>query len=621
MEKPERRLAWLAGVVLLAACNNPAAPTPPAANEDPPPTLNEPGFSWTATAYTFADDGPQAQSAPPNGLKGEYWDNSDFTGKKLERTAAPLNFNWGSGEPASGFGGDTFSARWTGQVEARYSEEYTFYTVSDDGVRLWVNGQKLVDNWGLHGATENSGKTRLEAGKRYDLKMEFFENKGKAVAKLRWSSASQAKGIIPASQLFSPDAPSPGPVGASQTVKVEVPTGMGDSPLNVSRSLKVPQGAGISVVARIWKARFMAVAPNGDLLVSQPAGGSIQRVRFDSGGNGSVNTFAGGLKKPHDMVFRTINGTTYLYVSESNRITRSVYQSGDTTRRGSETVISGLPDGNSSSALGGAYGHDLKNIAISDNGKLYVSVASSSNADPKDLSFNPKQGAIYQYNLDGSGRRLFAQGIRNAEGLAFAPGTNDLWVVVNNRDNIAYPFQKDFGGDGSNDYGKVMQSYVDNHPPEEFTRVRDGGNYGWPFCNPNPDSGLDNMPFDRDVQNNADGSKLDCSKADRISKGIQAHSAPLGVSFWTDGPPSYRSGAVAAYHGCWNCSKLVGYKVAFFPWSGGSPGKETDLVTGWATNPSAKESWGRPVDVVPAPGGDLYISDDEAGAIYRLRMP
>lgn len=443
-------------------CWRPATTPPPKppAEEDPAPTLNGPGFSWTATTYTFADDGPQAQAVPPQGLKAEYWDNADFTGEKIERTDAPINFNWSSGEPAPVFGGDGFSARWTGQVEAKYSEEYTFYAVSDDGVRLWVNGQKLIDNWTLHGATENSGKIRLEAGQRYDLRMEFFENKGKAVAKLRWSSPSQKKEIVPASSLFSSDtSPVPSPIGANQTVRVEVPDGMDEGTFNTPRSLKVPQGASISVVARIWKARFMAVAPNGDLLVSQPSEGVVKRVRFGANGVGTVNEFATGLKKPHDMVFRTINGTTYLYLSESDRITRSVYEPGDATRRGAETVVSGLPDGNSSSALGGAYGHDLKNIAISPEGKLYVPIASSSNADPDDLSFNPKQGAIYEYNLDGSGRRLFAQGIRNAEGLAFAPGTDDLWVVVNNRDNLAYPFHNDWQNDGTgDDYGKVIQS-------------------------------------------------------------------------------------------------------------------------------------------------------------------
>jgi hypothetical protein len=190
-------------------------------------------------------------------------------------------------------------------------------------------------------------------------------------------------------------------------------------------------------------------------------------------------------------------------------------------------VISGLPDA-SSPELNGTYGHELKNIALDGSDKLYVSIASTCNVCTSDTQSNPVRAAIYVYNADGSSGRLFARGLRNAEGLAMIPGTNTLWVVVNNRDDIAYPFN-----DGSGNYGRVFSGYVDDHPPDEFTRVRDGGNYGWPFCNPNPDtpSGLVDMPFDRDYQMNQTGA-VDCGTMDRINHGIQAHSAPLGLTFF-----------------------------------------------------------------------------------------
>jgi glucose/arabinose dehydrogenase len=311
-------------------------------------------------------------------------------------------------------------------------------------------------------------------------------------------------------------------------------------------------------------------------------------------------------------VFHTISGTTYLYVAEKNKIRRYVWQGG--TVGATQIVVANLPDA-SLPELGGAYGHELKNIAIDSLNRLYVSIASATNASPSDLAATPKRGAIYVYNADGSGGRLFAQGIRNAEGLAMEPGTNNLWVVVNNRDNIAYPFHNDWDGDGADDYGRVMQSYVDNHPPEEFIRVRDGGNYGWPFCNPNPDSGVVNMPYDRDVQNNADGSRLNCGAIDRVNWGIQAHSAPLGVSFIptnaTSLPTGYGGAAISGYHGCWNCSTPVGYKVAIFAFAAGQPTQELDLVRGF-------HGWGRPVDTVANSAGQIFISDDSAGAIYRL---
>ena len=113
-----------------------------------------------------------------------------------------VNFDWGTGSPDPSIGADTFSVRWTGQVQPQYSETYTFYTTSDDGVRLWVNGQLLVDNWTDHGPTENSGTITLTANQKYDIVMTYYENAGGAVAQLSWSSTSQAKQIIPPNRLF-----------------------------------------------------------------------------------------------------------------------------------------------------------------------------------------------------------------------------------------------------------------------------------------------------------------------------------------------------------------------------------------------------------------------------------
>jgi glucose/arabinose dehydrogenase len=396
-------------------------------------------------------------------------------------------------------------------------------------------------------------------------------------------------------------------VGANTSVVISVPTNMRTAPFNVERRLTVPPGFSAAVYARVPGARFLALAPDGRLLVSVPSSNKIVAVSTA----GAVADLLTGLARPHDMVFHTITGTTYLYVAEKNQIRRYVWSGGPTN---GQVVISGLPDA-SLPELGGSYGHELKNIALDGNNRLFVSIASASNADPADLAATPKRGAIYVYNADGTGGRLYAQGIRNAEGLAIAPGGTDLWVVVNNRDNIAYPFHQDWDGDGTDDYGKVMQSYVDNHPPEEFIRVRDGGNYGWPFCNPNPDAGLVNMPFDRDVQNNADGTRLNCATADRVNRGIQAHSAPLGVSFVPNAgsalPADFSGSAVSAYHGCWNCSTPVGYKVSIFPFASGLPTQELDLATGF-------RGFGRPVDVVVNSAGSIFISDDSAGAIYRL---
>lgn len=139
------------------------------------------------------------------GLRAEYFNNTTLTAPvAATRVDATVNFNWASGSPASGVGTDRFSARWTGQVEALFTQTYTFYTVSDDGVRLSVNGQRIIDNWTDHGPTENRGTIALTAGRSYDLRLEYYENGGGATVTLSWSSSSQPKQIIPRTQLYPP---------------------------------------------------------------------------------------------------------------------------------------------------------------------------------------------------------------------------------------------------------------------------------------------------------------------------------------------------------------------------------------------------------------------------------
>jgi len=149
------------------------------------------------------------------GLKGDYYDNMDFTGFVLSRVDPGVNFDWGNGSPDPSIGVDTFSVRWTGQVVPLFSETYTFYTLSDDGVRLWGNGVQLVSNWTDHPPTENSGTIALTAGVRYSIQLDYYENGGGATAALSWSSPSQPKEIIPANRLFPPISVTPPQLGFS----------------------------------------------------------------------------------------------------------------------------------------------------------------------------------------------------------------------------------------------------------------------------------------------------------------------------------------------------------------------------------------------------------------------
>jgi hypothetical protein len=137
------------------------------------------------------------------GLTGDYYNNADLTSFVLTRIDPVVNFNsWGNESPDPSIGADTFSVVWSGQVKATYAETYTFYTTTDDGVRLWVNGQLLVDKWITQGGAEWSGMITLEDGQKYNIVMEYFEDLGGAGAELRWSSASQSKEIIPQRYLY-----------------------------------------------------------------------------------------------------------------------------------------------------------------------------------------------------------------------------------------------------------------------------------------------------------------------------------------------------------------------------------------------------------------------------------
>ncbi len=138
-----------------------------------------------------------------NGLKGEYYNNKNLTDLKLSRIDNTINDYWYNDSPDSRIDTETFSIRWIGQLEPLYSETYTFYTTSDDGVRLWVNGKKIIDNWTDHSATENSGKITLTAGQKYNIKLEYYNNSGEGEIKLEWSSTRQAKEIVPECQLYS----------------------------------------------------------------------------------------------------------------------------------------------------------------------------------------------------------------------------------------------------------------------------------------------------------------------------------------------------------------------------------------------------------------------------------
>ncbi|MHC4434419.1 MAG: PA14 domain-containing protein, partial [Planctomycetota bacterium] len=152
------------------------------------------------------------------GVKGEYFQGMVPGGiAALTRTDPQIDFSWGNSGPDPAVGEDNFSCRWTGEVEAAFTETYTFYTNSDDGVRLWVDGKQLVNNWTNHGNTEDKGEIDLVAGNTYSVVMELYEDGGGAVAQLRWSSPRTPKELIPAAALsFLVHAHSPKPSSGTE---------------------------------------------------------------------------------------------------------------------------------------------------------------------------------------------------------------------------------------------------------------------------------------------------------------------------------------------------------------------------------------------------------------------
>ncbi len=138
----------------------------------------------------------------PAGLQADYYNNLDFTAPVLSRVDPIVDFNWGSDAPDGSMGPDEFSIRWNGRVLSDYSETYTFFTYTDDGVRLWVDGQLLIDYWVNQPPTEHSGTISLTAGQKYDIRMEYYEKTQLALARLEWRSPSLPRQVIPQSHLF-----------------------------------------------------------------------------------------------------------------------------------------------------------------------------------------------------------------------------------------------------------------------------------------------------------------------------------------------------------------------------------------------------------------------------------
>ncbi|GAA4740330.1 gluconolaconase [Amnibacterium soli] len=411
-------------------------------------------------------------------------------------------------------------------------------------------------------------------------------------------------------------APTPAPSGLGRSA-LRVPDALDGAPFDASRTVDAPRGWTVSVWARVDGARLAAWTPDGRLLVSRPESGDVQVLTPGSDPQAvpRTTTLVSGLNRPHGMAFR---GDT-LYVAESDRV--SAYDYADGAVSGRRTVVAGLPDA-STPELRGAYAHALKSVAVGTDGALYVSVGSTGNASAEDRSASPERASILR--VQGGRTTVFARGVRNGTGLAIAPD-GAVWTAVNNRDRIAYPYDRAYDGSGGSDLGAVLQPYVNDHPLEPVAKLTAGRDLGWPYCNPDPDVdpgaagtafAFTNRGFVRDRETNADGSRLDCDALPRVEQGLPAHSAPLGMSFVGAGVVPAGPGALVGVHGSWNRTPPRAPEVAFLPWRDGTLQPAQPLLTGFQAADGNR--WGRPVAAVAGPDRAVYVTDDEAGAVYRM---
>ncbi len=405
-------------------------------------------------------------------------------------------------------------------------------------------------------------------------------------------------------------------VPALTATTVRTLTGTGAAPFDQGRQLQAPPGWTVTVWARVPAARLLAWAPDGQLLVSRPEAGQVVALVPGQGNAAPTqHTLVSGLTQPHGLAFA---GNT-LYVAESDKVDTFAYANGALTAK--KVVISGLPDAKTVT-VDGSYAHPLKSVAIGPDGSVYVSVGSSGNISAEDRDASLQRATILRTPAGGGTPTVFARGVRNGTGLAIDP-VGAVWTAVNNRDNVEYPYA------GANQ-GKVIQSYVNDHPLEPLAKLTQGRDLGWPYCNPDPDvtagaasSALNytNRPFIRDIDSNTDGKKLDCAALPRVEQGLGAHSAPLGLSF-TSTPGlagGYGQGALVGVHGSWNRQPPRAPEVSFFAWRDGALGPQQTLLTGFQLADGSR--WGRPVMAVQGPDKAVYVSDDQAGAIYRITTP
>ena len=353
--------------------------------------------------------------------------------------------------------------------------------------------------------------------------------------------------------------------------------------------------------------RWISVLPNGDVLVAEsnappkpedsksikgkvmkmvmaragagvPSANRITLLR-DADGDGKAeirSVFLQNLNSPFGMA---LVGND-LYIANSDAVVRVPYQAGQTSISATPVKLLDLP-------AGPINHHWTKNIIASPDGsKLYVTVGSNSNVAERGMAVEEGRAAIWEVDVKTGAHRIFASGLRNPNGMGWAPETGALWTVVNERDEI--------GSDLVPDY---------------LTSVKDGAFYGWPYSYYGQNVDVRVKPPQPEM----------VAKAIAPDYALGSHVAPLGMAF-SEGnalPPSLASGVFVGEHGSWNRRPHSGYKVVFVPFSKGQPaGLPVDVLTGFLS--AEGNAYGRPVGVAIDKRGALLVADDVGNVIWRV---
>lgn len=360
-------------------------------------------------------------------------------------------------------------------------------------------------------------------------------------------------------------------------------------PAGPEAPLEVPEGFSATIYARdLPGARVLSRDPRGVLVVSQTEKGKVVALP-DQNGDGAADgqiTVLSGLERPHGLAFLCPDGigACTLFVAETGAL-RSFLYDPDTMRASGGKRVASLPtDGG---------GHFTRTLLLHPDGKrLLISVGSSCNACEEE---DPARASVQSFDLATGEMTTYASGLRNTVFMATDPVTGEVWGTDNGRDLIG-----------------------DDIPPDEINILGEGADYGWPICYGQGihDTDFDKRQYIRDP----------C--ADKVASHInlQAHSAALGLAFVPEEgwPDEWGNDLLVALHGSWNRSSPVGYKVVRIDLDNARRmvGAPEDFVTGFLPEGEndTDNAIGRPVAVLAEPGGTAYLSDDRAGAIYKISL-